>query len=86
MSNRDVRNFPRHTLGETLAIPQKIQDEVVGKPFKRLLLADTLDLKPGSSNFQSVGYNEPDENSIEIKTTHLLKKLIGFGLVKITKT
>jgi hypothetical protein len=36
------------------------------------------------SNFESVGYIEFEEDSIEAKTAELLKELIGFGLVRIT--
>ena len=36
------------------------------------------------TNFQSIGYIEFEEDSIEAKTTDLLKELVGFGLVKIT--
>ena len=36
------------------------------------------------TNFQNIGYIEFEDNSIEAKTTDLLKELIGFGLVKIT--
>ncbi len=36
------------------------------------------------ANFESVGYIEFEEDSIEAKTAELLKELIGFGLVRIT--
>ena len=36
------------------------------------------------TNFQSIGYIEFEEGSLESRTTELLKELIGFGLVKIT--
>lgn len=38
------------------------------------------------TNFESIGYIEFEEDSIEAKTTELLKELIGFGLVKVTTT
>ena len=36
------------------------------------------------ANFQSIGYIEFEEGSIEAKTAELLKELIGFGLAKLT--
>lgn len=36
------------------------------------------------TNFQSIGYIEFEEDSIEAKTTELLRELVGFGLVKVT--
>lgn len=36
------------------------------------------------TNYQSIGYIEFEVDSIEARTTDLLKELIGFGLVKIT--
>jgi hypothetical protein len=41
---RAYRNFPKHTLAGALVLPQKIQDEMGGKPMNRLLLADALGL------------------------------------------
>ena len=35
---RKNRNFPKHTLEAALVLPQKIQDEMGGKPMNRLLL------------------------------------------------
>jgi len=32
---RKYRNFPKHTLEDALALPQKIYDEMGGKPMKR---------------------------------------------------
>jgi hypothetical protein len=54
MSKKNTRKFPRHTLLEALAIAQKIQGEMAGKPFKRLLLADTVGLKPSRSTFRDL--------------------------------
>jgi predicted nucleotide-binding protein len=45
------RKFPMHSLQDALILPQKITDEMGGKPFKRLLLADALGIKPSSTNF-----------------------------------
>ena len=37
-----------------MVVPQKIQDEMGGKPMNRLLLADALGLSPSSSNFREI--------------------------------
>ena len=54
MGKKIMRNFPKHTLEEALAVPQKIQDERAGRPFNRLLLADALAIKPSSTNFRDL--------------------------------
>jgi hypothetical protein len=51
---RKNRNFPKHTLEATLVLPQKIQDEMGGKPMNRLLVADALGMSPSSSNFREL--------------------------------
>jgi hypothetical protein len=51
---RRNRNFPKHTLQAALVLPQKIQDEMGGKPMNRLLLADGLGMSPSSSNFREL--------------------------------
>jgi len=51
---RRYRNFPKHTLEAALPLPQKIQDEMGGKPMNRLLLADGLGMSPSSSNFREL--------------------------------
>ncbi len=51
---RKYRNFPKLTLEGTLVLPQKIQDEMGGKPMKRLLLAEALGMSPSSSNFREL--------------------------------
>jgi predicted nucleotide-binding protein len=45
------RKFPMHSLEAALIVSQKIADEMGGKSFKRLLLADALGIKPSSTNF-----------------------------------
>ncbi|MDT4955696.1 MAG: hypothetical protein QOJ02_3834 [Acidobacteriota bacterium] len=77
-SKASRRNFPHHTLEEALTVPQKIYDEMAGKPFKRLLLADALGIKPSSSNFRDLlsssikyGLTEGSKNVNEIKLTEL---------------
>ena len=54
VETRKYRNFPQHSLEEVLILPQKIQDEMGGKPMKRLLLADALGISPSSSNFRTL--------------------------------
>src|SRR6266478_3553536 len=75
-TERKKRNFPKHTLEEALVVAQKITDEAAGKPFKRLLLADALGIKPASSNFayllsSSIRYQltEGSEKASEITLT-----------------
>jgi len=73
---RKNRNFPKHSIDATLILPQKIQDEMGGKPMRRLLLADALSLSPSSSNFRDLlsssnkyGFTEGNEKSDEISLT-----------------
>ena len=54
MGKKNTRDFPRPMLLEALVVPQKIQDEMAGKLFKRLLLADIVGLKPNISNFRDL--------------------------------
>lgn len=76
MAKKVFRNYPIHTLEEALVVSHKIQDEMGGKPFKRLLLADSLDIKPSSSNFRALlsssykyGLTEGSEKAAEISLT-----------------
>jgi predicted nucleotide-binding protein len=73
---RKNRPYPQHTLEEALPVAQKIHDEMGGKPFKRLLLADALGIKPSSSNFRMLlsssrqyGLTEGTEKASEITLT-----------------
>src|SRR5438552_16381047 len=75
-AERKKRNCPKHMLEEALVVAQKITDEAAGKPFKRLLLADALGIKPASSNFayllsSSIRYQltEGSEKASEITLT-----------------
>jgi len=75
---KKYRNFPRDTLEESLAVSQKIMDEMAGKPFKRLLLADALGIAPSSSNFRYLlssshqyGLTEGTEKATEIELTDI---------------
>jgi predicted nucleotide-binding protein len=76
--SRKYRNYPSHTLAEALPVAQKIQDEMGGKPFKRLLLADALGFKPASSNYKTLlsssyqyGLTEGTEKASEISLTKI---------------
>ena len=76
--SKKYRNFPKNTLEETLILPQKITDEMAGKPFKRLLLADALGIRPSSTNFTYLlsssyqyGFTEGTEKASEISLTPL---------------
>ncbi len=76
--SRKYRNYPAHTLEEALTLAQKIQDEMGGKPFKRLLLAEALGIKPSSSNYRDLlssslryGLTEGTEKASEISLTKL---------------
>lgn len=51
---RKYRNFPKHTLEDALVLPQKIYDEMGGKPMKRLLLAGALGISPSGTNFRDL--------------------------------
>jgi predicted nucleotide-binding protein len=77
-SGRKNRTFPQHTLEEALSVAQTINDEMGGKPMKRLLLADALGIKPSSSNFRMLlsssrhyGLTEGTEKASEITMTKL---------------
>jgi len=76
--SRKNRNFPKHTLEAVLVLPQKIQDEMGGKPMNRLLLADALGMSPSSSNFRDMlsssykyGLTEGTEKADNISLTSL---------------
>lgn len=73
---RKYRNFPFHSLQAALVLPQKIQDEMGGKPMNRLLLADALGLSPSSSNYRNLlssaykyGLTDGTEKATEIGLT-----------------
>lgn len=75
-TGRKKRNYPQHSLQEALPVAQKIQDEMGGKPFKRLLLAEALGIKPSSSNYRMLlsssyqyGLTEGTEKASEISLT-----------------
>lgn len=77
------RNFPRHKLEEALRVPQKIQDEMAGRPFRRLLLAEALGMGPSSIEFRDLlsssykyGLTEGTEKAAEISLTPIGKKAI----------
>lgn len=72
------RNFPKDSLDSALRIAQKIRDERAGQPMKRLLVADALGIRPGSSNFRYLlssarqyGLTEGTEKADSISLTPL---------------
>jgi hypothetical protein len=72
------RSFPFHTLEDALGVAQKISDEMAGRPFNRLLLAEALGLKPSSTNYRDLlsssykyGLTEGTEKAEEISLTEL---------------
>jgi predicted nucleotide-binding protein len=78
------RNFPKHNLEASLVVPQKIQDEMGGKPMNRLLLAEALGLSPSSSNFREIlsssykyGLTEGTEKADEISLTPIGESATG---------
>jgi hypothetical protein len=75
---RKYRNIHVHTLEQALVLPQRIRDEMGGKPMKRLLLAEALGLSPSSSNFTSLlssaykyGFTDGTEKADQISLTTL---------------
>jgi len=73
-AKKKYRNFPRDTLEGALAVPQKIMDEMGGRPFKRLLLADSLGVSPSSNDFRYLlsssyqyGFTEGTEKASDIE-------------------
>ncbi len=48
------RTYLQHPLESASVVAQAIQDELAGRPMKRLLVADALGMKPASTNFTSI--------------------------------
>jgi predicted nucleotide-binding protein len=72
------RNFPSDSLEEALALPRAILDDRAGQPYNRLLLADSIGIKPGSTNYRDLlssslkyGLTEGTEKAAEISLTEL---------------
>lgn len=53
-SRRPPREYPIHPLQEALPVAQAIQDKNNGQPFKRILLAGSINRKPMSSDFREM--------------------------------
>ena len=75
---KGYRKYPIHTLQQALVAAQKIQDEMAGKPFKKLLLADALGISPSSSSFRDLlsssykyGLTDGTEKATEISLTEV---------------
>jgi len=74
--------FPPTALEEAINLADAIRDYNAGQPFDRLLLADALGIKPGSSNFRDVlkagyqyGVTSGSEKSDKVSLTPLGTKL-----------
>lgn len=77
-----TRNFPKDSLAAALVIAQQVADENAGRPMNRLLVADSLGVSPGSSNFRyllsssrSYGLTEGTEKAHEISLTPLGREI-----------
>jgi hypothetical protein len=82
------REFPVHSLEETLPLAQKIQDEMAGRPMNRLLLADAVGIKPSSSNFRlllSSAYKYGLTDGTEKADTIGLTEELGQGATQKTE-
>ena len=76
------RPFPNFSLEDSLAIAQGIQDKNAGKPMNRLLLAQAVDRKPGSSEYRDLlsssykyGLTQGTEKAKDISLTSLGEKV-----------
>lgn len=72
------RNFPSDSLEESLTVPRAIMDDRAGQPYNRLLLADSIGIKPASTNFRDLlssafkyGLTEGTEKADVISLTEL---------------
>ncbi|MDC8451319.1 MAG: nucleotide-binding protein [Candidatus Nitrosotalea sp.] len=77
------RNFPQHTLQQSLVIAQGLQDNNAGRPMKRILLAEAIGRKPLSSEFKYLlsssfkyGLTIGTEKSETIELTELGKSIV----------
>lgn len=75
---KKTRNFPKHSLEQSLVLAQKIYDEMGGQPMNRLLLADALSVSPSSSQYRDLlsssykyGLTDGTEKSDTISLTAL---------------
>jgi predicted nucleotide-binding protein len=75
-------SFPNISIEEALVVAQTLRDESAGAPMNRLLVADALGIKPGSSNYRYLlsasrqyGLTEGTEKAIDISLTPLGTKL-----------
>lgn len=82
-SRRPRREYPIHLLQESLRVPQAIQDKNNGQPFKRILLANSLGIKPSSSDFREIlsssfkyGLTQGTEKADVITLTELGRSIV----------
>jgi len=75
---KSARPFPAFSLKESLEVAKAIQDRNAGKPMNRLLLADAISVKAGSSRFRELlssaykyGLTEGTEKAVQVTLTPL---------------
>jgi len=80
---RPRREYPIHALPEALRVAQAIQDKNNGQPFKRILLADSIKIKPMSSDFREIlsssykyGLTLGTEKAVSISLTDLGRSIV----------
>jgi predicted nucleotide-binding protein len=77
-----ARPFPAFGLQESLAAARAIQDKNAGKPMNRLLLADAIGIKAGSSRYRELlsssykyGLTEGTEKATQVSLTSLGERI-----------
>jgi len=83
MSRKSRRPFPKHSLEEALVVAEAINRDNAGKKMKKLLVANSLDVKPSSTNFRDIlsssykyGLTLGTEKADHIELTELGKKIV----------
>ncbi len=78
MARKRRRPFPNFTLKDSLVVAQAIQDKNAGKPMSKLLLAEAINRKPASSDFNKLlsssykyGLTKGTQKAIRISLTPL---------------
>src|SRR2546428_12947520 len=77
-----ARPFPAFSLPESLVVARAIQDKNAGKPMNRLLLADAIGIKAGSSRYRELlssaykyGLTEGTEKATQVSLTSLGQRI-----------
>jgi hypothetical protein len=83
-SKQQPRNFPHDSLDTTLRVARAIHENMGGKPMNRLLVADAIGIRPGSSNFRALlssslkyGLTTGTEKAKEIAMTELGRRVLS---------